>query len=188
MDSEGSFEDLSDYATEFIDSITASSNNFIKHIQGKVSDEDLLETMDFVYENLPLFLDENDYLLISNKIKSDSIEAITNTNYKSILSPSGMITKNMILKDPLGLSFIALKKLQALNIGDQFILENGFVVTKDKKNILLFITPKLESSETSNNSEFVDQLYEVQNRLNNKFNSKLKTTFNLPLVFHFLFY
>tara|TARA_R110000787_G_scaffold183014_3_gene295025 strand:- start:12135 stop:15719 length:3585 start_codon:yes stop_codon:yes gene_type:complete len=177
MDSEGSFEDLSDYATEFIDSITASSNKFIKHIQGKVSDEDLLETMDFVYENLPLFLDENDYLLISNKIKSDSIEAITNTNYKSILSPSGMITKNMILKDPLGLSFIALKKLQALNIGDQFILENGFVVTKDKKNILLFITPKLESSETSNNSEFVDQLYEVQNRLNNKFNSKVKSEY-----------
>jgi hypothetical protein len=29
-----------------------------------VSDEDLLETMDFVYDNLPLFLDENDYLTI----------------------------------------------------------------------------------------------------------------------------
>ena len=67
MDSEGSFQDLSDYATEYIDSITASSSKFIKNIQGRVSDEDLLKTMDFV-------------------------------NYKSILSPSGMITKNMILK------------------------------------------------------------------------------------------
>ena len=150
-------------------------SKFIKNIQGKVSDEDLLETMDFVYDNLPLFLDENDYLTISNKIKSDSIKAIVNTNYKSILSPSGMITKNMILKDPLGLSFIALKKLQTLNIGDQFILENGFVVTKDKKTILLFITPKLAASETNNNSEFVDQLYTVQNQLNNKFNNKVKS-------------
>ena len=95
MDSEGSFQDLSDYATEYIDSITASSSKFIKNIQGRVSDEDLLETMDFVYDNLPLFLDKNDYLTISNKIKRDSIEAIVNTNYKSILSPSGMITKNM---------------------------------------------------------------------------------------------
>ena len=172
--SEGSFEDLSNYATEFIDSINKSSGNFIKHIQGKVTDEDLLETIDFVYENLPLFLDANDYKTISNKIKEDSIEAVTISNYKSILSPSGMITKNMILKDPLGLSFIALKKMQSLNIGDQFILENGFVVTKDKTNILLFITPKTASSETGDNSEFVDQLYEVQNHLNNKFNSKVE--------------
>ena len=177
MDSGGSFQDLSDYATEYIDSIIASSSKFIKNIQGKVSDEDLLETMDFVYDNLPLFLDKNDYLTISNKIKSDSIKAIVNTNYKSILSPSGMITKNMILKDPLGLSFIALKKLQTLNIGDQFILENGFVVTKDKKTILLFITPKLAASETNNNSEFVDQLYTVQNQLNNKFNNKVKSEY-----------
>ena len=64
MDSESSFQDLSDYAADYIDGITASSSKFIKNIQGKVSDEDLLETMDFVYDNLPLFLDENDYLTI----------------------------------------------------------------------------------------------------------------------------
>ncbi len=177
IDSGGSFEDLSNYASDFIDSISASSSNYIKHIQGSISDEDLLGTMDFVYNNLPLFLEKEDYVTISNKIRSDSIEAITSANYKSILSPSGMITKNMILKDPLGLSFIALKKMQALNIGDQFILENGFIVTRDKKNILLFITPKLESSETDNNSEFVDQLYNVQKKLNTKFKSKVKSDY-----------
>ncbi len=174
---DGSFEDLTNYANEFIDEVTNSSGQYINHIQGKVTDEDLVETIDFVYENLPLFLDDNDYKSISNKITSDSIEAITNANYKSILSPSGMITKNMILKDPLGLSFIALRKMQALNIGDQFILENGFVVTKDKKNILLFITPKLGSSETDKNSEFVDQLYKAQHQLNEKFNTKAQSDY-----------
>jgi len=173
----GSFEDLTEYATLFIDSISATSGKYIKNIQGKVSDEDLLETIDFVYDNLPLFLDEADYQVIQNKITADSIDAITIANYKSILSPSGIITKNMILKDPLGLSFIALKKMQALNIGDDFILEDGFVVTKNKKNILLFITPKLESSETANNSEFVDQLYEVQGKLNNIFNKKAQSEY-----------
>lgn len=177
IEPEGSFEDISNYANEFIDEITSSSGQYIKHIQGKVTDEDLVETIDFVYKNLPLFLDDNDYNLISNKIISDSIKTITNANYKSILSPSGMITKNMILKDPLGLSFIALKKMQALNIGDQFILENGFVVTKDRKNILLFITPKLESSETDKNSDFVDQLYKTQQQLNEKFSAKVQSTY-----------
>ncbi|MCF6306404.1 MAG: MMPL family transporter [Flavobacteriaceae bacterium] len=173
----GSFEDLSDYATQFIDSITATSNKYIAQIQGKVTDEDIIETIDFVYQNLPLFLDENDYRSIQNKITKDSIDAITNTNYKSILSPSGMITKNMIVKDPLGLSFIALKKLQALNIGDQFTIENGFVVSKDKKNILLFITPKLASSETNKNREFVDQLYKVQEKLNKTYKEKVRSEY-----------
>ncbi len=174
---DGSFEDLTEYANRFIDSITASSEKFIENIQGKVTDEDLLETIDFVYDNLPLFLDETDYQIIRNKITVDSIEAITLANYKSILSPSGIITKNTIVKDPLGLSFIALKKMQALNIGDEFILEDGFVVTKDKKNILLFITPKLESSETDNNSEFVDQLYDVQGKLNDSFKKKVQSEY-----------
>jgi len=177
LQTEGDFEDLSEYATVFIDSITASSGEYISHIQGKVTDEDILETIDFVYDNLPLFLEESDYTIIGNKLSKDSIEAITQANYRSILSPSGMITKNMILKDPLGISFIALKKLQALNIGDDFILENGFVTTKNKKNILLFISPKLNSSETSNNSAFVDDLYKVQNKINNAFKGKVQSDY-----------
>ena len=174
---DGTFEDLTNYADQFIDSILVASNKFIDNIQGKVSDEDVLETIDFVYQNLPLFLDEKDYQIISNKLTADSIDAITIANYKSILSPSGIITKNTIIKDPLGLSFIALKKMQSLNIGDEFTIEDGFVVTKNKKNILLFITPKLESSETNNNSEFVDQLYEVQEKLNDRFNLKVQSEY-----------
>ena len=177
MQADGTFEDLTDYASQFIDSILVTSSAFIENIQGKVSDEDVLETMNFVYQNLPLFLEEKDYNVIRNKLTADSIDAITLANYKSILSPSGIITKNTIIKDPLGLSFIALKKMQSLNIGDEFIVENGFVVTKNKKNILLFITPKLKSSETSNNSEFVDQLYAVQEKLNNRFNTKVQSEY-----------
>ncbi len=174
---DGTFEDLTKYADQYIDSILIVSNKFIDNIQGKVSDEDVLETIDFVYQNLPLFLDDKDYQTISNKLTVDSIDAITLANYKSILSPSGIITKNTIIKDPLGLSFIALKKMQGLNIGDDFTMEDGFIVTKDKKNILLFITPKLESSETDNNSEFVDQLYNVQEKLNDRFNLKVQSEY-----------
>ncbi len=177
LQADGTFEDLTNYTSQFIDSILVTSDAFIENIQGKVSDEDVLETMDFVYQNLPLFLEENDYNDIRKKLTADSIDAITVANYKSILSPSGIITKNTIIKDPLGLSFIALKKMQSLNIGDEFIVEDGFVVTKNKKNILLFITPKLESSETSNNSEFVDQLYAVQEKLNDRFNTKVQSEY-----------
>lgn len=106
-------DDLVQYASEFVDSIQAHSGNYVKYIRGKVHDEDLLRTMDFVYENLPLFLDKNDYGTISGKLQKDSIAAITEANYKTLISPSGIVSKDIIQKDPLGFSFIALKKTEA---------------------------------------------------------------------------
>ena len=173
----GTVDDLTQFATTFIDSISESSKNYIKQIQGQVEDDDIVNTLDFVYNNLPLFLDESDYNVIQNKLNKDSIQSITSTNYKTLVSPSGIIAKETILKDPLGLSFIALKKLQELNFGDDFSLYNGFLLSKDKNNVLLFITPAFESNETDKNAEFADNLYVLQDQLNTSFNDKVTSEY-----------
>lgn len=174
---DGSIDDLTQYATQFIDSITKHSQNYIENIQGKIDDTDIGNTIDFVYQNLPLFLDDDDYRSIRNKIKKDSIDKITSQNYKTLISPTGIIAKKTILKDPLGLSFIALKKLQQLSIGDQFTMHNGFLLSKNQQSVLLFITPKFQSSETSENAKFVESLYKIQDELNNVFPQKIKSEY-----------
>ncbi len=170
----GSVEDLTQYANLFIESVQQNAEPYIKQIQGKVKDEDILGTLDFVYQNLPILLDETDYKSISEKIKVDSIATITEANYKTLISPSGIVAKKTILKDPLGISFIALKKLQQLAIGEEFTLKDGFVVSKDEQNLLLFITPKFASSETSENAVFSDSLYNIQDKLDNEFSGKVE--------------
>ena len=174
---DASVDDLTNYASQFIDSINASSSQYIKKIQGQVQTDDLQETADFIYKNLPLFLDENDYKTLSDKINKDSIDATTLKNYKTLISPSGLIAKDFILKDPLGLSFIALKKLQELSFGDDFTLQNGFLVSKDHKHILLFITPALEANETSENTLFVKNLYDVNAKLNANFKGNVSSEY-----------
>ncbi|WP_438710409.1 1-acyl-sn-glycerol-3-phosphate acyltransferase [Aquimarina muelleri] len=174
---QGSVDDLTQYASQLIDSITAKSGQNIKQIQGNVKEEEIFNTLEFVYKNLPLFLQKNDYNIIKNKIQKDSIEAITNSNYKILVSPTGIIAKDNILKDPLGLSFIALKKLKQLNFGDGFTLHNGFLLSKDQNHILLFITPKLKSSETAKNATFVEDLYRINNQLNDLFKDKVKSEY-----------
>ena len=166
-------DELTQYATGFLDSLQAHSSQYIKNIRGKVEDDDLLRTMDFVYENLPLFLDKEDYKTIAKKLQKDSIVATTEANYRTLISPSGIVSKDMILKDPLGLSFIGLKKLRQLGVTDDFVLKDGFLVSKDEKNILLFITPKFSSSETSENSKFAKDLYALQNSMNQKYSGKV---------------
>ena len=170
---EGSLQDLTLYASQLIDSIHQKSGKYIKNIQGKVDDDNILKTLDFVYQNIPLFLDAEDYEQIKNKLSKDSLDAITNKNYKTLISPTGIVAKKTILKDPLGLSFIALQKFQQLNIEDGFTLYDGFLVSKDKQNILLFITPTLASSETAENAQFVEDLYEINANLNATFQNKI---------------
>ncbi|MEW4922217.1 1-acyl-sn-glycerol-3-phosphate acyltransferase [Algibacter sp. 2305UL17-15] len=176
-DPNGSVEDLTQYASQFIDSISKNSESYIKQIQGKVDDEAILNTINFIYKNLPLFLDESDYSTIANKIQKDSIEAITLKNYKTLISPSGIVAKDLILKDPLGISFIALKKLQELSFGEDFTLQNGFLVSKNKAHILLFITPALEASETAKNTLFAKELYRTNSELNSIFSGKVKSEY-----------
>ncbi|KFF07372.1 1-acyl-sn-glycerol-3-phosphate acyltransferase [Flavobacterium reichenbachii] len=173
----GTEEDLQEMAAAFSDSTAKSCKPFITGIQGKIDEENIQETIDFVYNNLPLFLNDKDYAAIQNKLQKDSIAATVQGNYKSIISPSGFITKDFILQDPFGISFIALKKLQQLNVGDDFTLSNGFVMTKDKKKLLLFITSNLPSSETEKNTIFAAKLQSIQDNLNAKFKNKASVSY-----------
>ncbi|MBP4137318.1 1-acyl-sn-glycerol-3-phosphate acyltransferase [Flavobacterium geliluteum] len=177
LEKKGTAEDLKEMATAFSDSVALSCKPYVTGIQGKVDEENIQETIDFVYNNLPLFLDNKDYAAIQEKLQKDSIAATVQSNYKSIISPSGFITKDFILQDPLGISFIALKKLQQLNIGDDFTLDNGFVMTKDKKKLLLFITSSIPSSETEKNTLFAEKLASIQNHLNQQFKTKTSTSY-----------
>lgn len=173
----GSPEYLEQYANQFLDSVNASCAPFIGKIQGKIADENIQETFDFVNANLPLFLDKEDYETIQNKIQKDSIASAVEGNYKTLISPTGIVSKDFILQDPLGISFIALKKLQQLGVGDDFQLHNGFVVTKDKKNILLFITPKLAANETDKNTLFIEKLNAIKVSLNATFRDKVAMSY-----------
>ncbi|WP_281226012.1 1-acyl-sn-glycerol-3-phosphate acyltransferase [Flavobacterium aquiphilum] len=170
-------ENLTEYANAFIDSLDGNCKPFVAKIQGKIEEENIQETFDFVYANLPLFLDQKDYAVIQRKLQKDSIANSVASGYKSIISPAGLVSKDFILRDPLGISFIALKKLQQLSVGDDFAIQNGFLLTKDKRNLLLFVTPKLPTNETDKNTVFIHNLEEIRTNLNKKFKGKVEMTY-----------
>ena len=173
----GTINDLTACASEFLDSIDSCCNNYIKEVQGRVADEDLGQTLDFVYNNIPLFLDANDYKILSGKLLKDSIAKITEANYKTLISPTGAFARRTIQRDPLGLSFLGLRKLQKLQLNEDFKIQDNFLVTSDNKNLLLFLKPALASNETDGNTKFVNSLYQVQQKLNNKYKGKVSSEY-----------
>ena len=178
---EESFQ-LSEAADRFLESIKPLQKH-INSVQGKVNDDEISETFDFVNQNLPLFLDENDYKEIEKKLDKDSIAKQVESNYVSLVSPTSLVTKDFIKKDPLGITFLGIKKLNALNISKDFKLEDNYIVTKDGKNLLLFIEPKNKSNDTKNNENFVNQLNEIKDNLNKEFKGKTELSyFGSPVI------
>jgi len=136
-----------------------------------------------VNQNLPLFLNETDYKEIERKLQKDSIAKQVENNYVSLVSPTSLVTKEFIKKDPLGITFLGIKKLNALNISKDFKLEDNYIVTKDGKNLLLFIDPKNKSNDTKANESFVNQLNEIKDNLNKQFKGKTEISyFGSPVI------
>ena len=150
-----STETLTNYAEDFLEELNASKNPYIKSVQGYIEEESLFETLDVVYENLPYFLTSEDYQHIEAKITPDSIAAITQQNYETLISPSGLIAKKTLVRDPLGLSLMGINHLKSLGFNDDFKIVNGFLVNKKETDVLLFITPKFPTSETQKNTKFL---------------------------------
>ncbi|WP_312356253.1 1-acyl-sn-glycerol-3-phosphate acyltransferase [Empedobacter sp.] len=170
-DKVGTLDDMTAQATDFLDSIQPL-NNYYNDIQGQYDLDNFASTFDFVHQNLPLFLEKEDYKMLERKLSEDSIASIVESNYKSLITPSGIVSKEFMLKDPLGFTFVALNRLKEKNLTDDFEVYNGFIVTKDHSKLFLFINPKFSGSETEHNTEFVNRLEEIQQHLNPEYSGK----------------
>lgn len=170
---QGNVTDLTQFATKLVSAFEDTCGDYINNIQGVVNDDDFEETLDFVYDNLPLLLNETDYITIEKRLSVKAIQKKTAENYKTLISPSGFVSRNTILKDPFGISFLGLQKLKELQIGEDFTIKDGYVVTTDEKHLLLFIKPKLASNETDKNTAFVTQLNDIKTSLNAEYIDKI---------------
>lgn len=159
---------LADVAHAFIDTLTAH-NNYYHDIQGVLDPEYFQKGFQFVYNHLPIYLNEDDYKVIEKKLHPDSIKRQIDRNYALLSGSSGVFMKEIMLYDPLWFSLLALKKLQQLQGDNEFVFESGYLYSKNKDKLFMFINPKYPSSDTKNNEDFVAKLKGIQSALEKDF-------------------
>ena len=159
-------ERLISYATDLTDSLHHHfDSTYIRGIIGNVTDSSMSASFGLLYDHLPIFLDEHDYRNLDSLLSPASIHSAIEKDYKNLLSPAGFALKKMILRDPLGWTYMAMNKLKSLQAGDDFEIVDGFILTRDRKNLLLFITPANPASETSKNEKLLKGLDELLVRI-----------------------
>ncbi|TYR37725.1 MMPL family transporter [Sphingobacterium phlebotomi] len=162
---------LTAVATAFVDSI-ATDSSYIRGITGRIEQEEMEDTYDFVYQNLPLFLDKRDYRTLADRLQPDSISERMSQNYRTLISPTGLIMRRFIQKDPLGLAVLGLQKMQQHTVGENFMLYDGFIATKDTSQLLLFLDPTFQGADTEHNTALVEHLKRLRDTLQQQFEQK----------------
>ncbi len=133
----------------------------IKKITTQVDDAKVMEVFKTVHTFLPIFLDDNDYAELDSITKPVAAKRALEENYKQLISPSGVVMKRVIVEDPLGFSFLVLKKLKQLQYDENFELYDNYIITKDHRHILFFIQPAYAPNETASNGKFLESLQRI---------------------------
>lgn len=127
----------------------------IKDIFSEVDETLIGGAGNFVYNNLPLFLTDQDYHSFDSLLTQEGIETLMQKNYNTLLSPAGIALRTYILRDPLGLGNSTLKHLQDFRPEANYEINNEHIFSKDGSTLLMFITPVFNTGSTGKNEELV---------------------------------
>ena len=175
---------LIDYSDALVDSIqNRFDSTFVKDIKFKVDDDAAMNVFDLLYNELPYYLTKSDYTSIEQLLTDSAIAVKVGDNYETLLSPEGAALKSFVLKDPLGLNRFALAKLSNFQTEDNFELYNGHFLTKDHKNLFIYLTTSYPSNDADKNVELIEGLTNVIQKTNTGAFLEIKTDyFGTPAI------
>lgn len=120
------------------------------------------EISDFVYKNIPYFLEEQDYQRIDSLLNSDAyIGEQLSEDKQMLLFPMGGMRETSIGYDPLNLFSPVFEDLQSRVADVEYEIYDDCIFTSDLKRGIVMVTSPYGSSETDKNPEFVDFLSKI---------------------------
>lgn len=156
VNSQSGTQEMSDYASCLTDSLLKKfDSTYIASVSPDPSDTSFLWLSGLMADHLPIYLEEKDYGRLDTLIQPERIRQSMESMYRLLTTPAGMVMRERLLKDPLGLSGIAFEKLRNLQAGENYKLIGNFVFTADEKNLLLFISSANPAGETAKNGRLL---------------------------------
>ena len=144
----------------FADAVEESDTaRWCRDLQATFDLESLSETMDFVYQNIPLFLKEDDYRRMDSLLALPGfIDKRLEDDLNALMFPTGSILSQNIGRDPLGLFASPLRELQQSQRQLHFEMYDGYIFTPDMSRAIVMLSSPFGSSETAENARLISLL------------------------------
>jgi 1-acyl-sn-glycerol-3-phosphate acyltransferase len=185
---DSSMLDAQDYLIAWADTLVDSlkdnpGEGFIKEIFYMVDDSKIAETYDFVLRNLPLFLEEDDYLRLDLLLNPDGIQSTLEQNKMDLVSPMGFIYKKYLIADPFHISNRVFTEMRLNAVDSLYSVYNGYIFSKDNRNLLIFITSAHSVGETGKNEMLANALeYNIKKIKERSWGKIAVTSFGAAIV------
>ena len=130
------------------------------HIKGILStvDETMMsEVTEFVVENMPYFLTEEDYRRMDTMLTPEHINGQLAADRQLLASPIPMM-RTLIQSDPLFFSGPVLQSLSNFNMDEGYQTENDHIFSKSGNEALVIVTSQYPLSETKNNGKLIKNI------------------------------
>lgn len=137
------------------DSLKEKFGVYIKDIKLEYNDSSIQVLYEYFSENLPFYLQEEDYTSLEPRLTKEGIDKTMLKNYKTLLSPVSIVSKKMLMKDPLSLAALPLQRTKKLQLDDNIQLYQNHLISHDRKHIIFFIDLAQSPNETANNGKLV---------------------------------
>ncbi len=131
---------------------------FISSVAQGVDNETIGKSISFIYDWLPIFLTEQDYVRIENSLEEDSIAQAVDNIYSLLTSASGMVIGDVLMRDPLNIGTPLLREFQKFQPTTEYEIYQDRLFTKDMSMMLMFIEPTYGMGDTGNNDRLVTLL------------------------------
>ena len=112
----------------------------------------------FIQQNIPLFIDDNDYLHADSLINQQHTEAALATDKRLLTSPVPSYVKNVIKNDPLGLFVHKLEDLKSFRPTECYSFINGHIFEPEMRRGIIFFDSPTGMSESNVNAQIVSEL------------------------------
>ncbi len=136
----------------------------VNDLRCKVDEGLVLDAIDFIRENQPLFLTGDDYRRMDSLLAEPDYVATCMQNIKRMLAfPTASIVIEGIQADPLNLYSSTLQRLMALNATEGYRVEDEYLFNENGDKAFAFLTSPFNGNDTKNNAVLVNLIDNVIN-------------------------
>ena len=134
----------------------------VNDLRCKVDDGLVFEAIDFIRENQPLFLTDDDYQHMDSLLAEPDYVATCMQNIKRMLAfPTASFVIEGVQADPLNLYSPTLQRLTALNATEGFRVEDEYLFNEAGDKAFAFFTSPFSGSDTKSNAILVNLMENV---------------------------
>ncbi len=128
------------------------------------------EVSDFVYANIPYFLEEEDYVRMDSLLSQpDYVTKQMQRNMEMLMFPTGGMMASNLSRDPLGLFNPVLGELQSSSGQMIFEMYDGYVFTPDMSRAIAMLDSPFGNSETEYNTRMLSIIHESIDEMEDEF-------------------